>query len=148
MTLSSWRNLFHDMIYQDRLCNQECGEIFLLSENQGNGTVQTLIERKRELILRDYKINTITRSESRRKYVLSDCSNMAKTSKTDHVIIMAGSNDVNPITAALHFLKKFSAFEVNIFNNLFFNEFKLNKQLSYLSETIKAVYLLKHTLYN
>lgn len=125
-------------------CHEESGRILMFSDNQGLGIVQTLIKNKHKLITDDYKVESMTKPNAKTKHVLAGCSNYTNLlSKKDHVIIMTGSNDTNPVefmtemSIALHYLKVCNVYVINVLNNNYLNESKLNYELKLITRNFK-----------
>ncbi|XP_050560217.1 uncharacterized protein LOC126912395 [Spodoptera frugiperda] len=121
-------------------CLEESGKILIFSDDQGQGTVQKLLKNKHKLISDNYKVQSMTKPNAKTNHVLADCKHYTNLlSKKDHVIIMTGSNDSNPveflseISIALHFLNNCNVYVVNVLHNNYLNERKLNDQLKLIT---------------
>lgn len=124
-------------------------QIHIVSGSQCVGLASRLSMSRQGSNYNKYTITATTKPSASASEILNSCYKL-KVTKSDYVIICVGESDVNPtllsyeICAALKCLDKTNVIFLNVYNNSFLNEVKLNTMYKTLCNNIAHCTFLEY----
>lgn len=115
-------------------------DVIIFSDQYGKGLCKVL----QELLGGEYKVSAIVKPNARIEQVLLTCENMCKDlTMSDYVVIIGGSNDVNPVRFNSTLLSNISSLSRT---NVLLGEIRYNKYLMFKVSIILYVWLAQKHL--